>query len=106
MVGRQKGAIELDTKEALIQHAEYLDNEIRGDKQTQIRALDSMMKTLAHEKTRLEKTLDNSTKTDGLNELGIMQSQGQMIELRCMEIVTKAKQLSMMRRIIAHSEVK
>lgn len=82
-------------------YEELLDSQIREEKQTLIYALDSMEHTMTYQKQKLEATLDDSTKTGSLNSVGIIQRQGQMIESRCMEIVTKAKHLTELRQIIA-----
>ncbi len=82
-------------------YVELLDSQIREEKQTLIYALDSIGQTMAYQKQQLEATLDDSTKTGSLNSVGILQRQGQMIESRCMEIVTKARHLADLRQILA-----
>ncbi len=85
-------------------YEDLLDSQIREEKQTLIYALDSMEQTMAYQKQKLEATLDDSTKTGSLNSVGILQRQGQMIESRCMEIVTKAKHLTDLRQIVADGQ--
>ena len=77
-----------------------MDEEIIQGKKDLINRMDSMEKTLAHNRQRLGLLLDNSTETGYLNQLGILQAQGVALDVACMELVIQAKNLKILRQII------
>ncbi len=93
----------MNTKELLALQVDMMDIDIRERKQDLIDRLDGLEQTLAYNRMRLKGTLDDS-RICRIESFGIIQNQGQMIESRCMEIVTKVNHLSVMKRIIVNSE--
>jgi len=90
----------LGTIEELKGYADFLDAEIRQTKVTFMYALEGVKQTMEATKERVRTTLDDSTDFGMVNPLGVLQRQGQQIDLTCMELITKAKHLRDIRQIL------
>ena len=83
----------MEVLEGLDSYVNFLESDMRHAKQSFIYSLDSIRRTMETTKERIESTLDDPTDVGSLNPLGILQSQGQRLDLSCMELVSKAKHL-------------